>query len=157
MEALKRWNGFKVSVGAYPEKHPDSPSLALDMLALQKKCNAGAYRAITQFFFDNDVYFTFVEVCQQMGIDTPIVPGLLPIHDFKSMCSFAERCQANVPGWLHERFEGLEDKPDEARKVATEILLKQTEELVAAGVPHLHFYSLNKADIVSDIIKALKL
>ncbi len=155
VEALKSWHDFEVSVGAYPEKHPDSPSLAQDMLALKRKCDAGADRAITQFFFDNTAYFQFKEVCQEMGITAPIVPGLLPIHDFKSLCTFAARCGAIVPDWLHAKFEGLGDKPDEARKVATDLLITQATELAEGGVEHIHFYTLNKAEITSDVCAAL--
>lgn len=155
VEALKSWHDFEISVGAYPEKHPDSPTLAQDMLALQKKFDAGADRAITQFFFDNEVYYQFVEVCEKMGVTAPIVPGLLPIHDFKSMCNFAKRCQASVPAWLHEKFDGLDDKPEEARKVATELLVEQSLDLAKNGVEHLHFYTLNKAEITETAVEAL--
>lgn len=155
VEALKSWHDFEVSVGAYPEKHPDSPSLAQDMLALQKKMDAGADRAITQFFFDNQVYYQFVEVCEKMGITAPIVPGLLPIHDFKSMCNFAARCQASVPQWLHEKFEPLANKPEDAKKLATELLTKQSEDLAANGVPHIHYYTLNKAEITTTACEML--
>lgn len=155
VEDLKTWNDFEVSVGAYPEKHPDSPSLAQDMLALKYKMDAGADRAISQFFFDNDVYLQFVEVCQNMGIDKPIVPGLLPIHDFKSLCNFAKKCGANVPDWLHNKFEGLENNPEDAQKVAIEILYQQAQDLIDRGVPHIHFYTLNKSAIVKDVCQLL--
>lgn len=153
---LLAWHPFEISVGAYPEKHPDSGSLDDDIRALKLKCDAGATRALTQFFFDNDVYYRFVDRCDAAGITTPICPGLLPIHDFKSMCKFAGRCQANVPDWLHERFEGLEDKPEEARKVAIELLVAQTEDLAARGAPHLHYYTLNKADITAQAVEVLR-
>lgn len=151
VEALKIWHPFEVSVGAYPEKHPDSPSLALDMIALQKKNDAGADRAISQFFFDNPVFLTFAQVCTQMGIKAPLVPGLLPIHDFESMCGFAAKCHANVPDWLHARFEAAEDR----RACAIDTLYDQAQDLIANGVQHLHFYTLNKADITYDVCKKL--
>jgi methylenetetrahydrofolate reductase (NADPH) len=153
--ALHARHEFEISVAAYPEKHPDAPSLEADIQALKEKCNAGATRAITQFFFDNQVFYDFVEKCQKAGIRTPICPGLLPIHDFKSMQKFAARCQANVPAWLHEKFAGLEDKPYEARKVATELLCKQAEDLARNKVAHIHFYTLNKSDITTDACKVL--
>lgn len=153
VEALKSWHPFEISVGAYPEKHPDSPSLALDMIALQKKCAAGADRAISQFFFDNKVFLTFAEVCQHMNIKTKIVPGLLPIHDFQSMCSFAERCHAKVPQDLHAIFETTQD----AKQTAIDVLYTQAQDLIDHGVTHLHFYTLNKAEITYDVCKKLGL
>lgn len=155
VEGLKGWHDFEISVGCYPEKHPDAPSLEEDIRALKLKCDAGSDRAITQFFFDNDVYFKFVEECEKAGITTPISPGLLPIHDFKGVCGFAKRCQAQVPDWLMEKFDGLEDKPEEAQKIATDILILQAEDLAAKGVSHLHFYSMNKASITTEVCEAL--
>ncbi len=144
---LKSRHPFDVSVGAYPEKHPDAPSLDADIEALRLKCDAGADRAITQFFFGNDCYFDFLEKCRTKGITTPIYPGLVPIYDFTGLQRFAKNCQAHVPDWLHEKFAGLEDKPDEAYKLAEELLCKQVEELVQNGVEHIHFYTLNKAPL----------
>lgn len=155
VEGLLARHPFEISVGAYPEKHPDSKTLNADVYALQLKCEAGATRALTQFFFDNDVYYNFVDKCEKAGIKTQIAPGLLPIHDFKSMCNFAKRCEANVPLWLHEKFGGLEDKPDEARKVALELLVKQSEDLVKNGVDHIHYYTLNKSDITKQAVEAI--
>lgn len=153
--ALKARQDFEISVGAYPEKHPDADSLDKDVEALMKKIDAGANRAITQFFFDNSVYYEFLETCQKFDIKAPIVPGLLPIHNFKSMCGFAKRCQASVPSWLHEKFDGLDDKPEEARKVAIDLLTAQTEDLRKNGVTHFHFYTLNKADITTQAVEIL--
>lgn len=157
VEAIRVWYPqMEISVGAYPEKHPDAPSMEADILALKMKCDAGATRAITQFFFDNKGYYRFVDKCKTLGIRTPIIPGLLPIHDFKSMCNFAERCQANVPLDLYNKFEPYEDKPDDARKLAIELLTEQTRDLTNNGVEHIHFYTLNKADIITDVITSLK-
>lgn len=155
VEGLKKWHDFEISVGCYPEKHPDAPSLEADIRALKLKCDAGADRAITQFFFDNAVYYEFIEACGKAGIKTPVVPGLLPIHDFKSMCGFAKRCQASVPDWLYERFAGLEEKPEEARKVALDLLVSQTEDLAQNGAAHIHYYTLNKSDITKQAVEAL--
>lgn len=155
VEGLKSWHEFEISVGCYPEKHPDASSLDADVKALKLKCDAGADRAITQFFFDNDIYYTFLEKSNKAGITTPIVPGLLPVHDFTSMCKFAARCQASVPDWMHEKFAGLEDKPEEARKVAIDLLTTQVEDLLQQGVPHFHFYTLNKADITKQAVAVL--
>jgi methylenetetrahydrofolate reductase (NADPH) len=155
VSVLKKKHPFKIIVGAYPEKHPDALSLEDDIAALKLKCEAGADHATTQFFFDNEVYYRFVEKCRKAGITTPINPGLIPIHDFPSLTRFAARCAASVPPWLHEKFEGLEDKPEEARKIATDLLILQSEDLAAAGVPHIHYYCLNKAPITREACEAL--
>jgi methylenetetrahydrofolate reductase (NADPH) len=156
IEALCKRHQFEISVAAYPEKHPDSKSLDDDIFALKKKCDAGATRAITQFFFENDKFYSFVEKCQKAGITTPISPGLLPVHDFKSMLRFAGRCQASVPGWLAEGFAKFEGQPDDSRKYAEELLVKQVLDLAKNGVPHIHFYTLNKPDITTQACKALQ-
>ncbi|MCD8525850.1 MAG: methylenetetrahydrofolate reductase [Alphaproteobacteria bacterium] len=152
---LKEKHPFEIIVGAYPEKHPDAPSLDADIAHLKLKCEAGADRATTQFFFDNDVYYKFVEQCRKAGITTPINPGLIPIHDFESLKRFSARCGASIPGWLHEKFEGLENNPEEARKIATDLLILQSEDLVAQGIDHIHYYALNKASITLEACEAL--
>jgi methylenetetrahydrofolate reductase (NADPH) len=156
VKALKAKHDFEISVGAYPEKHPDAPSLEADIAALKLKCDAGADRAITQFFFDNNVFYDFAEACDKAGITTPMCPGLLAIHDFTGMCGFAKKCEANVPDWLHERFDGLEDKPEEARKVALDLLVSQTEDLAKNGVPHIHYYAMNKSDMTVQAVESIK-
>jgi methylenetetrahydrofolate reductase (NADPH) len=156
VEGLRARKDFEISVAAYPEKHPDSKTAQQDIDALKKKCDAGATRGITQFFFENDKFYEFVEKCRKAGVKIPIYPGVLPIHDFKSMTRFAERCQASVPSWLHEKFAGLEEKPEEARKIATELLTKQVQDLAANGVEHIHFYALNKAEITKDVCASLR-
>ena len=152
---LQSWHDFEISVGCYPEKHPDAPSLEADIAALKLKCEAGAARAITQFFFDNAVFYDFVERCRAAGITTPIVPGVLPVHDFANMLRFARTCQAGVPGWLHEKFAGLAEKPAEAAQVAEELLAAQVADLAANGVEHIHFYTLNKSAITRQACAAL--
>lgn len=152
---LKARHPFKIIVGGYPEKHPDALNLEADIEALKMKCAAGADHVTTQFFFENDVFYRFVEKCRKAGIATPIYPGLLPIHDFAAMVRFAARCQAAVPAWLHEKFEGLEDKPEEARKIATDLLILQSEDLAAQGIKHIHYYTLNKAPITLEACGAL--
>lgn len=152
---LKEKHPFKIIVGAYPEKHPDAESLEADIAHLKLKCEAGADHATTQFFFDNDVYYEFVEKCRKAGIETPIHPGLIPIHDYRALCRFAGRCDASIPNWVHQKFEHLDDNPDEARKIATELLIAQSEDLVKNGIDHIHYYSLNKAPITLEACKAL--
>lgn len=153
--ALKSKYDFEISVGAYPEKHPDAPSLNADIAALKLKCAAGADRAITQFFFDNNIYYEFAEQCDKAGIETPMCPGLLAVHDFKGMCGFAKKCEANVPDWMHEKFAGLEDKPEDARKVAIDLLVSQTEDFAKNGIEHIHYYTMNKADITTQAVEAI--
>lgn len=145
VRGLKNQHDFDISVGAYPEKHPDAPDLSADIEALRKKCAAGATRAITQFFFDNTSYYRFLDLVEKAGIKTPIVPGLLPIQNFEKAKTFAERCGAHIPAWLAARFEGLSE--EDAGKVAEETLAAQVSDLAAQGVPHIHFYALNKAPL----------
>jgi methylenetetrahydrofolate reductase (NADPH) len=156
IEALMVRHKFEISVSAYPEKHPDSKSLDDDIFALKKKCDAGATRAITQFFFENEKYYSLLEKCAKAGINTPICPGLLPIHDFKSMTRFAARCQATVPEWLAEKFAKYEGNAEDSRKLAVELLTTQALDLQKNGVPHIHFYTLNKSDITTQAVQALR-
>lgn len=153
---LKSWHDFEISVGCYPETHPDALSAEADIEALKKKCDAGVTRAITQFFFDNADYYAFVEKCRAAGIETPIYPGMLPIHDFRNVERFAARCRAKIPAWLHERFEGLDGQPEEAAKRATDLLVRQVLDLTDQGVEHFHFYALNRATITHDVCRALR-
>jgi methylenetetrahydrofolate reductase (NADPH) len=153
VEALKTTHPFEISVAAYPEKHPDAPSLEADIDALKKKCDAGADRAITQFFFDNDVFFRFRDKVAAAGIKTPIVPGILPIVDFTKMKNFAARCQSSVPEWVHSAFVGLENDPDGAHKAAVDLFAKQLQGLSDAGEPHIHIYTLNRAEILLEAMK----
>lgn len=153
VEGLLARHPFEISVGCYPEKHPDAESLDRDIEALKLKCHAGAKRAITQFFFDNDMFYEFRDHCAAAGIITPIIPGLLPIHDFESMCKFASRCQASVPDWLHGRFEDV--SPEDAYKIAVDLLVGQSEDLAANGVDHIHYYTLNKSGITAEACEAL--
>jgi methylenetetrahydrofolate reductase (NADPH) len=147
IEGLKSWHDFEISVGAYPEKHPDAPSLDADIEALKKKCGAGANRAITQFFFDNDVFYKFRDKVAQKGIATPLVPGILPIGDFGGMTKFAARCQADVPGWLRARFEAVKDDPEGQAALSAEIIAAQVTDWRANGVDHFHFYTLNHSKL----------
>lgn len=117
---LKRIGDFEVTVSAYPEKHPEAASLEADIDALKKKVDAGASRAITQFFFDNDVYFRYLDKVRAAGIDIPILPGIVPVQNFKQTANFARKTGASVPQWLADRFEGLEDDAATRRLVAAD-------------------------------------
>jgi methylenetetrahydrofolate reductase (NADPH) len=139
---------FEVSVGTYPEKHPQSPTLLHDIDVLKRKVGAGADRAITQFFFDNSAYFRFLDVAGAAGIAIPIVPGIFPVQNFEQTANFARRAGASVPRWLAERFEGLEDDPATRRLVAAAVCAEQVIDLIDHGVEELHFYTMNRADLV---------
>lgn len=139
---------FEVSVSAYPEKHPESPDLDTDIDMLKRKIDAGATRAITQFFFDNDVYFRFLDKARARGIDIPIVPGLLPVQNFTQAANFAARTGASMPAWLAQRFEGLDDDAETRRLIASAVVSEQAAELIDRGVTDLHFYTMNRADLV---------
>jgi len=145
--AIKAAGDFEVSVSAYPEKHPQSPTLLHDIETLKRKIDAGADRAIKQFFFDNAVYFRFLDLAAAAGITIPIVPGIAPVQNFKQTASFARKAGASVPAWLAERFEGLDDDPVARGLVAAAVCAEQVTDLVDHGVSHLHFYTMNRADL----------
>lgn len=138
---------FDVSVAAYPEIHPDSPNLVADLDNLKRKIDAGANRAITQFFFETDKYFRFLDHCQSFGIDVPIVPGILPVSNFKTLSNFAASTGASVPKWLGDLFDGLDDKPETRTLVAATVAGEMCRKLYAGGVKDFHFYTLNRADL----------
>jgi methylenetetrahydrofolate reductase (NADPH) len=146
--ALKRVGDFDVSVSAYPEKHPESPDFATDIEMLKRKVDNGATRAITQFFFDNDLYESYVERARRAGIYIPIVPGILPIHNFAQVANFSGRCGAHIPAWLAERFDGLQGDPQTHALVAAAVAAEQVMDLVERGVSDFHFYTMNRADLV---------
>jgi len=144
----RRIGDFEVSVGTYPEKHPQSPTLLHDIEVLKRKVDAGATRAITQFFFDNSVYFRFRDIAAAAGIAIPIVPGIFPVQNFKQTSNFARRAGTSVPRWLAERFDGLDDDPATRRLVAAAVCAEQVIDLINEGVTELHFYTMNRADLV---------
>lgn len=145
--AIRKQGDFDVSVSAYPEKHPESADFATDIDMLKRKVDNGATRAITQFFFDNDLYERYVERVRRAGIYIPIVPGVLPIHNFQQVANFASRCGTHVPEWLAERFAGLESDPQTHALVASAIAAEQVLDLVERGVEEFHFYTMNRADL----------
>jgi methylenetetrahydrofolate reductase (NADPH) len=146
--AARKHGDFEVSVSAYPEKHPESASFDVDLDVLQAKIDAGATRAITQFFFDNDVYFRFLDKAHRRGMTIPIVPGIVPVLNFKQTAAFAKRCGASVPHWLAERFEGLDHDLSTRRLIAAAVAAEQVVDLLDQGISHFHFYTMNKADLV---------
>jgi len=139
---------FDISVSAYPEKHPSSPDFATDIELLKRKIDNGATRAITQAFFDNDIYESYVERVRRAGIYIPILPGILPIHNFWQVQNFCSRNATHIPDWLAQRFEGLESDPQTHLLVAAATAAEQVLDLVDRGMTDFHFYTLNRADLV---------
>jgi methylenetetrahydrofolate reductase (NADPH) len=154
---IKRIADIAVSVAAYPEKHPDSPSVDADIDMLKAKVDAGASRAMTQFFFENDLYFRYLDRVRARGISVPIVPGILPVQNFKQAKAFAARCGASVPAWLAERFDGLDEDIATRKLIAAAVAAEQVLDLVDRGVTEFHFYTMNRADLVYAICHLLGL
>jgi methylenetetrahydrofolate reductase (NADPH) len=154
---VRRIANFEVSVSAYPEKHPESPSFDADLDILEAKVDAGASRAITQCFFDNDLYFRFLDKVRARGIDVPVVPGILPVSNFKQANNFAEKTGTYMPAWLAGRFEGLDNDPETRKLIAAAVAAEQVFDLVDHGVTEFHFYTLNRADLVYAICHLLGL
>ena len=144
----KRHPDIEVSVSAYPEKHPESPDFDADIDVLKAKVDAGASRAITQVFFDNDLYLRYLDRVRARGIDIPVVPGIMPMHNFKQARNFVTRAGTTVPSWLAEKFEGLDDDPETRKLVAATVAAGQVQKLAKRGVDTFHFYTMNRADLV---------
>jgi methylenetetrahydrofolate reductase (NADPH) len=155
VSGLKRVGDFDISVAAYPEVHPEAPNAQFDLDNLRAKMDAGANRAITQFFFDTDAYLRFRDRCAAAGIRAPIVPGILPITRFPQMLRFARRCGASVPESLQQRFDGLEDDQETRRLIAASVAIEQVRRLQEHGVQEFHFYTLNRAELTYAICHAL--
>jgi methylenetetrahydrofolate reductase (NADPH) len=144
----KRHGDIEISVSAYPEKHPESPNFDADIDVLQAKVDAGATRAITQVFFDNDLYFRYLDRVRARGITIPIVPGIMPMHNFKQARSFVTRAGTSVPDWLAAKFDGLDDDAETRKLVAATVAAGQVQKLAKHGVDTFHFYTMNRADLV---------
>jgi methylenetetrahydrofolate reductase (NADPH) len=148
---------FDVSVAAYPEGHPESRGVDADLENLKRKVDAGAGRAITQFFFDTEVFLRYRDRCEAAGIRARLVPGILPITRFPQLLRFAERCGASVPAWLRQRFDGLDDDSETRRMIAANVAIEQVQHLRRHGVEEFHFYTLNRAELTYAICHALGL
>jgi methylenetetrahydrofolate reductase (NADPH) len=144
----KRHGDIEVSVSAYPEKHPESRDIDADIDILKAKVDAGAARAITQVFFDNDLYFRYLDRARGRGIEIPIVPGIMPMHNFKQARNFVTRAGTTVPDWLAQKFDGLDDDPETRKLVAATVAAGQVQKLAKHGVDTFHFYTMNRADLV---------
>ncbi|MGI9220213.1 MAG: methylenetetrahydrofolate reductase [Woeseiaceae bacterium] len=152
---LKRVADFDITVAAYPEVHPDAPNPLSDLDNLKRKLDAGASRAITQFFFDVDVFLRFRDLAAAAGIESAIVPGILPITRFPQLERFAARCGANVPQWLRERFAGLENDAETRQMIAASVAIDQVQTLQAEGLNEFHFYTLNRSELTYAICHSL--
>jgi methylenetetrahydrofolate reductase (NADPH) len=144
----RRHSDIEVSVSAYPEKHPESRDFDADIDMLKAKVDAGANRAITQVFFDNDLYLRYLDRVRARGIDIPIVPGIMPMHNFKQARGFVTRAGTTVPDWLAEKFDGLDDDAETRKLVAATVAAGQVQKLAKQGVDTFHFYTMNRADLV---------
>ena len=154
---LKRIADFEISVACYPERHPEAPSAAFDLDNLKRKIDAGADRAITQFFFDGTTYFRFVEKARAAGIEVAIVPGILPVTNFRQIVKFAAACGTAIPKWLAFLFESLDDEADTRKLVAAMVASEQCRLLRSTGVEDFHFYTLNRAELTFAICQMLGL
>jgi len=157
VSGLKSAGEFEISVAAYPEGHPESGGVEADLANLKRKIDAGATRAITQFFFDPEVFLRYRDRCAASGVAASIVPGILPITRFPQMLRFAERCGASIPDWLRRRFEGLDEDPETRRMIAAHVAIEQVQRLRQHGVDEFHFYTLNRAELTYAICHALGL
>ena len=147
VEGLKKVAPFDISIAAYPECHPDSSSRAFDIENLKRKVDAGADRAITQFFFSADCFFRFRDDAAAAGLDVEIVPGILPVSNVATTRRFAATCGASIPQWLDDLFEGLDDLPAARQLIAATVAAELCGQLYAGGVRHFHFYTLNRAEL----------
>ena len=155
VEGLRRIAPFEISVAAYPETHPTALSANHDIDNLKRKIDAGATRAITQYFFDTEVYLRFLDRCAAAGITVPIVPGILPVTNFAQVRKFSAMCGAGVPDWLAHLFDGLDNDPETRRMVSAVVAAEQVRLLQANGVDEFHFYTLNRPDLVYAIAHIL--
>jgi methylenetetrahydrofolate reductase (NADPH) len=155
VRGLKTVADFEISVATYPEPHPESPNPDFELTNLKAKLDAGADRAITQFFFDPDVFLRFRDRCAASGVKASIVPGILPITRFPQMLRMAQRCGAGVPEWLVHRFDGLDADADTRRLIAAAVAIEQVQQLERHGVEEFHFYTLNRSELTYAICHAL--
>lgn len=153
--AIKRRGDISVSVSAYPERHPQSPTDDHDLDVLAAKVDAGADRAMTQMFFDNQYFVAYLDRVRSRGVDVPIVPGIFPIHSFPAVARFAQRCGATMPAAVAERFAGLDDDPVATHALAADVAADQIRELTAHGVDHVHLYTLNRSELALSVCERL--
>jgi methylenetetrahydrofolate reductase (NADPH) len=157
VEFIRKYDYFSTAVAVYPEGHSESPSVEKDMEYTKQKIDAGADFAITQMFFDNRYYYDFMERVERTGITIPVLPGIMPIFDCRRIEEFANFCNATIPKGIRERMAAVSDKPEETKKLGIEFAIRQCEDLIRNGVRYLHFYTMNRADTVSEILTKLSL
>lgn len=155
--ALAARGDFNITVSAYPEKHPESASIDADIDLLKAKIDAGATRAITQFVFDTEAHLRFRDRLAAAGVTIPVIAGIMPTTNFTGAKRMAEACGANVPAWLADAYEGLEDDADTRKHIAASVAVDQCRKLIDEGFGHLHFYTLNQADLTFAVCRILKL
>jgi len=155
IQGLRQIGDFEISVGAYPEVHPDAASPGADLDYLKRKIDAGATRAITQYFFEADTFLRFRDACDKAGISVPVVPGILPVTNFKTVVRFSAACGATVPDWMAELFEGLDDDPETRGLVAASTASELCLTLMNEGVDEFHFYTLNRPQLTTAICRRL--
>ena len=148
---------FHIEVAAYPEYHPQARSPEADLLAFQRKVEAGANSAITQYFYNLDAYLHFRDACAALGVHVPIVPGIMPIVSFSKLARFSDACGAEIPRWMRRKLESFGDDTDSIRAFGLEVVTRLCEQLIAAGAPGLHFYSRNQAGPTTEIVRRLGL
>jgi len=144
---LKKIANFQISVAAYPESHPKASSSEADLDNLKRKIDAGATQAITQYFFNVDTYLRFLDRARTAGITVPIIPGILPVTNFKRVAEFSKLCGTNIPLWMKGLFAGLDDEPETRKLIAASLAAEQCRVLNANGINQFHFYTMNQADL----------
>jgi methylenetetrahydrofolate reductase (NADPH) len=155
IRGIRTIGDFEITVSAYPEKHPESPSFDADIDVLKAKIDAGATRAITQFFFDNELYFRYRDRAAARGVTIPILPGILPVQNFHQTANFAAKTGATIPDWLAKRFEGLDNDPATRRLIAASVAAEQVFDLLDHGISDFHFYTMNRAELTFAICHLL--
>ncbi|OGW45663.1 MAG: methylenetetrahydrofolate reductase [NAD(P)H] [Nitrospirae bacterium GWC2_57_9] len=156
VEFVRDYKAFSIAVAAYPEGHRESPSIEKDLEYTKQKIDAGADIAITQMFFDNRYYYEFRERASRAGISVPILPGIMPIVDCRKMVTFAEACSTTIPQEILDRMEPVLDLPEEMRKLGVEFAIRQCQDLIRNGVRYIHFYSMNRAETMRDILSVVR-
>ncbi len=141
----KSGDHFHIEVAAYPEIHPDSRSVESDLKYFKEKVDAGANSAITQYFYNPEAYFRFIDRCEKLGVDIPIVPGIMPITGYRNLVRFSDNCGADIPRWIRQHLESYEDEPEALKAFGEEVVTRLCEQLLAGGAPGLHFYTLNQS------------
>ncbi|MNU57493.1 5,10-methylenetetrahydrofolate reductase [compost metagenome] len=153
--AINSVGGFDITVGAYPEKHPESPSIDHDIDVLKAKVDAGATRAVSQFFFDIEAFLRFRDRVRAAGVTIPLIPGIMPVSNFKGLSRMSAACGASIPDWLAAHFDGLDDDPETRKLLAASIAAETCARLQEEGFSDFHFYTLNRAELVYAICRVL--